>query len=139
MTDDELKQVKDILRDGASICDHGICKEEILKNEKILYHQISLLRNFVIERMVNNFQEVNQERVTQFPWSKTNHVMKVKRAVKENLWSIFDDKIFPLTVEDLVELGAKRMEKGVRYWGKKASKEVAELMKEFGYPDWENT
>ena len=76
---------------------------------------------------------------TRFPWhlvgSRAKHSLRL--SIK-GVWSheYFDGLNWPLSCEDLVQLGSKHCIRYARNFGVKSAGEIADLLDGLGFPDW---
>ena len=72
-----------------------------------------------------------------FPWREVSvrTRRRLRDAVTENRWHVFDEYTWPLSCEDLVELGAERLlnDACIRQWGNVSAAEVGMKLSELGF------
>ena len=77
-----------------------------------------------------------------FPWERVtvrcrrNVMFAVKRP---SLAGTFSKYSWPLSCEDLFEIGYCQMVANIRNWSHSSAKEISAILSELGHPGWENT
>lgn len=85
----------------------------------------------------------NQERSkdgTPFPWQKVSSRVRFRFAM-DNKPDTFFGKTWPLTCEDLVDLGCRYLTRNarIRGVGAKAGEEIAAVLDIMGFKNWQDT
>jgi hypothetical protein len=102
----------------------------------------------LIEEARENLEEIEEltRRITGLPTSKTRfpwHLVSSRakhslRLAIKGVWSreYFDGLNWPLSCEDLVQLGSRHCIRYADNFGVKSAGEIADLLDKLGFPDW---
>lgn len=80
---------------------------------------------------------------TAFPWDRVSVRCRrhLRRAVEYDRDDMFLGRKWPLSCEDLMEIGFDHLvnEMPIRNWSKKSAEEIVPVMAELGFADWRAT
>jgi hypothetical protein len=81
--------------------------------------------------------DVKQQSQTPFPWDRVSTRCRnyLHRGVNRDVSGVFRNKKWPLTCEDLIEVGRDYALES-RNWGNRCADEVALILKELGFGEW---
>ena len=94
-----------------------------------------------LEIVAGNINQTSDARTrTEFPWDRVSVRCRkyLRLAVQSDRFGYFEGRMWPLSCEDLMEIGFHRLihDMCIRNWGRKSAEEIVPLMASLGFDNW---